>query len=183
MKFVNRIKEALKSPFDHAPAHALYVTTVAQARMPWFYEHCQVPDTPEGRFDMVAVHTCLLIRRLQPDHSPQAADLAQAVFDILFADMDQNMREMSIGDTGVAKRIRKMAEGFYGRAAAYDAALTDSSDEPLNDVIDRNIYRNANATPKGLADMTRYIRSVAKHLDSLTIRDLYKGQVSFPAAG
>ncbi|HCL48309.1 MAG TPA: hypothetical protein DHW86_02215, partial [Rhodobiaceae bacterium] len=50
-------------------------------------------------------------------------DIGQALFDIFFRDMDQAMREAGVGDLGVGKKIRKMAQAYYGRAAAYDEAL------------------------------------------------------------
>ena len=57
--------------------------------------------------------------------------LAQAVFDAMFSDMDINLRELGVGDLSVGRRIRKLAEGFYGRANAYRAALREKDDNAL----------------------------------------------------
>jgi len=122
MTMLSNLRLLFKSPFDHGVAHKLYVTIVHQSRLPVFYDKYEVQDTPEGRFDLLAIHTYLVLRRLREEHE-KAAELSQALFDLMFADLDQNLREMGYGDTGVAKRIRKMAEGFYGRINAYDEGL------------------------------------------------------------
>lgn len=179
MKLNSRLKQIFQSPFDHNVARSLYVSIVTQARTPAFYELWGVPDTPEGRYDMVALHTYLMIKHVQADPSI-TDDLSQAIFDIMFADMDQNLREMSIGDTGVAKRIKKMAEGFYGRAEAYDNALVlDDGDATLKDVINRNVYRNAQSTEKNLAGMAAYIRRELENLNSHSANSVLNGEVAF----
>ncbi len=179
MKLSYRLKQIFQSPFDHDVARALYVTIVSQARNPAFYEVFGVPDTPEGRYDMVAIHTYLVIRRIQSDDSIDP-DLSQALFDIMFADMDQNLREMSIGDTGVAKRIKKMAEGFYGRATAYDMALAqEDGNELLKDAINRNIYRNVQSTDHGLSGIARYLRDEDTNLSCQNRDSIIRGRISF----
>jgi len=178
MSILSAIRHLFKSPFDHSAAHDLYVAIVGQARMPVFYEAYNVQDTPEGRFDLVALHTYLVIRRLR-DHQDQTSELAQALFDIMFADMDQNLREMSYGDTGVAKRIKKMAEGFYGRVKAYDEALSSGADlSLLEDALDRNLYRNTMPPPTALTAMAAYVRTQSANLATQGIESLMAGTVS-----
>ena len=92
---------------------ALYTSAVAAARSPFFY----TADTLDGRFDLVGLHVFLLIDRLRRD-PPPGPELAQAVFDAMFADMDVNLREMGVGDLSVGKKVRAMWEAFHGRAAA-----------------------------------------------------------------
>src|SRR5262249_18838863 len=105
---------------------ALYGAIVAQARNPAFYLEYGVPDTPEGRFDMIVLHLALVCRRLGraqgPDQAP-ARSVSQAVFDMFCRDMDHNLREMGVSDIGVPKKMRKLGEAFYGRLDAYDRAL------------------------------------------------------------
>ena len=103
------------------PAFALYAAAVAAAREPWFYQALGVPDTLDGRFDLVALHAFLLIHRLQAAPDPGPA-LAQAVFDAMFSDMDNNLREIGVSDLRVGKRVRAMWEAFHGRAKAYASA-------------------------------------------------------------
>jgi cytochrome b pre-mRNA-processing protein 3 len=109
---------------------------VAQAREPLFYRALGVPDTVNGRFDMVLLHLWLVLRRLRPVEG--GAGLAQALFDHFCSDMDANLREMGVGDLTVPKRMQKFGEAFYGRAAAYDAAL-EAGAEPLAQALCKNV--------------------------------------------
>ena len=108
-----------KNAPDLSPA---YAAIMAQARKPDHYGAGAVPDSFDGRFDMLAVHVHLVLRRLRSDGVARD-DIGQALFDMFFRDMDQAMREAGVGDLGVGKKIRKMAQAFYGRAAAYDEAM------------------------------------------------------------
>ena len=92
-----------------APATLLYAKLVAQARQPEFYARCGVPDTVDGRFDLISLHLFLVLHRLKRDR-PESADLAQAVFDLMFHDMDQSLREMGAGDLGVGRRVKVMIQ-------------------------------------------------------------------------
>ena len=103
-------------------AHRLYDEVVKQARTPLLYSELGVPDTPEGRFEMVALHAALLIRRLRAAGGPGRA-LGQALFDLMFADMDASMRELGVGDLGVGKQVQRLAGQFYARLAALDDAF------------------------------------------------------------
>ena len=93
---------------------------MAQARQPVFYESYGVPDSVDGRFEMIALHCYLLMRRLQA-----AGDkaLSQKLFDIFFVSMDQSLREMGVGDLAVPKHMKRMMNGFNGRADGYEQAL------------------------------------------------------------
>jgi cytochrome b pre-mRNA-processing protein 3 len=115
---------------------SLYNNIVAQAREPLFYRDLGVPDTVNGRFDMVLLHLWMVLRRLRPVE--RGAGLSQALFDHFCGDMDDNLREMGVGDLTVPKRMQKFGEAFYGRAAAYDLAL-GAGDEPLALALCKNI--------------------------------------------
>jgi cytochrome b pre-mRNA-processing protein 3 len=118
----------------------LYGAAVAAARDPYFYERLAVPDTLDGRFDLLGLHAFLLIRRLQLLPRPGAA-LAQAVFDAMFSDMDINLREMGVGDMSVGKRVRAMWEAFHGRASTYEAAFQNGDLSVLATALARNVWR------------------------------------------
>ena len=124
----------------HAPQRgtieAIYGMIVAQAREPLFYAGLGVPDTVNGRFDMVLLHLWMVLRRLRPTEG--GAGLCQALFDRFCGDMDDNLREMGVGDLTVPKRMQKFGEAFYGRAAAYDRAL-EAGAEPLAQALCKNI--------------------------------------------
>jgi cytochrome b pre-mRNA-processing protein 3 len=123
---------------DARTIDALYGAIVAQARHPAFYLGFEVPDTAEGRFDMIVLHLALLCRRLGRESGSGTAPghvssqvLSQGVFDMFCRDMDHNLREMGVGDLTVPKKMQKLAEAFYGRLEVYERALAAAGDEEL----------------------------------------------------
>jgi cytochrome b pre-mRNA-processing protein 3 len=158
---------------------ALYRAAVAAAREPYFYEALGVPDTLDGRFDLIAVHAFLLIERLQPEPGPA---LAQAVFDAMFSDMDMNLREIGVGDLSVGKRVRAMWEAFHGRAKVYAAAMQSADREALETALARNVWRGA--APEGAAtSLARLVLAQAGCLAEQTLATLAAGEARFlPAA-
>ena len=159
-----------------APARMLYDTVVMQARRPDFYRDLGVPDTVDGRFELVALHGYLLLRRLRP--LDDGAGLAQGLFDVIFADMDASLREMGAGDLGVGRRVKTMAKGFYGRMAAYDAGL--AGEVPLADALRRNLYGTVEPTEAALTAMAQYLRDAAQSLEKQPESALLAGQATFP---
>ncbi|MBV8524413.1 MAG: ubiquinol-cytochrome C chaperone family protein [Acetobacteraceae bacterium] len=139
----------------------LYAAAVQAARDPWFYRTLGVPDTLDGRFDLVCLHAYLLISRLAAQPSPGPA-LAQAVFDAMFSDMDVNLREMGVGDLSVGRRVRTMWEAFHGRAAAYGGAMSDPV--ALTAAIARNVWRGARPPAGSAAALARLLRAQDAHL-------------------
>jgi len=161
-------------------ARRLYAALVRQARQPGFYTVCGVPDTVDGRFDMILLHAFLLLRRLKREHA-RSRDLGQAVFDLMFADMDENLREMGVGDLAVGKRIKGMAQAFYGRIAAYEAGLA-AADESLDLALRRNLYRKAAPADAAVALVVDYLRREAAALDAEPLDSFLTGQVRFGPA-
>lgn len=156
----------------------LYGAIVAQARDPFFYRTLGVPDTIEGRFDMVVLHVHLLFRRLAAERESVRA-VGQGVFDRFVGDMDASLREIGIGDLSVPKRMRAMGEAFYGRAAAYDEALAHAGDSQLAAVLQRNVYAGAPAA--GIARLARYVRSAVGALAAQSADAMADGRIEFPS--
>jgi cytochrome b pre-mRNA-processing protein 3 len=154
---------------------AIYGMIVTQAREPLFYRDLGVPDTVSGRFDLIVLHLWMVLRRL--GENARMAGLAQALFDRFCADMDDNLREMAIGDLAVPKKMQAFGEAFYGRIAAYDMALTDSP-EALAQAISRNILDGA-----GIENARRlavYVTDVVATLDKLDASALTNASWAFP---
>ena len=103
-------------------AGELYGRVVAEARRTVFYAGLGVPDTPEGRYELIALHLFLLLERLRRDGSAGEA-VSRHVLEAFVTDMDDCMREMGVGDLTVPKRVKRAAAGFYERAGAYRAGL------------------------------------------------------------
>lgn len=148
-------KDPLKDPAD-----ALYAAAAEQARRPEFYLSYGVDDTVEGRFEMAALHVYLLLRRLR-DAGKDARKLSRILSDVFFAEMDGGLRELGVGDLSVGRKIRAMAEAFYGRIAAYEAALKEPGEpDRLASALARNVYGRENPLKaRRLADYVR--RSLA----------------------
>ena len=159
-------------------ALALYSEAIRQARTPLFYEQCGVADTPDGRFDMIMVHVYLVLRRLKGGDE-RCKVLAQTLFDIMFDDMDQNLREMGAGDIGVAYRVKDMVKAFYGRIAAYDEGLEDTGGDLLEAALRRNLYRNIDPVPDQLSVMAEYVREQDGELAAQAIDGFLAGSVHF----
>ncbi|MEQ8745620.1 ubiquinol-cytochrome C chaperone family protein [Pyruvatibacter sp.] len=159
---------------------ALYGVIMAQARDPYFYAQLGVPDTVEGRFDMVTLHTYLVNARLRGGGEAAQA-LSQDLFDHMFRDMDHALREMGVGDMGIGKRIQKMASKFYGRTDAYEKALADADPAALRDAVGRNIYAGVAPNPTGVAVIAAYIRQARADLGIQSLDRLMEGELHFPA--
>jgi cytochrome b pre-mRNA-processing protein 3 len=161
---------------------ALYSAAVAAARESYLYASLGVPDTLDGRFDLVSLYAFLLIHRLRelPDAGPA---LAQAVFDAMFSDMDMNLRELGVGDLSVGKRVRAMWEAFHGRANAYSAAIQAADHTALASALARNVWRGV-PPPGGAAEaLARLMLAQGEYLAGQEPAALVSGEVRFlPAA-
>ncbi len=125
----------------------LYKRVATASRDPGLYASLGIPDTLEGRFEALSLHMILTLRALRGLPAP-ADEVAKDLTDAFFRDMDASLREMGVGDTVVPKRMKKIAESFYGRAHAYDGPLNDSDEGGLAAALGRNAYgREAPATP------------------------------------
>lgn len=148
----------------------LYEAIVAAARQPKFYASLGVADTVEGRFDVLILHVYLVVARLKT----QAPDLCQKLMNAFCEDMDGNLREMGVGDLGVGKRVRRMAEALTGRIYAYDNAKDQAE---LEAALTRNVYHGvASEHVKALA---AWVVQAREKLGAQTLEDLNAGLVKF----
>jgi len=160
-------------------AHAAYGRIVERARAPDFYLRAGVPDTVDGRFELLTLHAFLVLNRLKREHGASAA-FAQELFDTMFADLDQTLREMGAGDLGVGPRVKAMARGFYGRIAAYERGLDNEVE--LEAALRRNLYGTVSGIDEAaVAGMARYVRRQAAALAALPLATLLEGDVAFAA--
>ena len=172
-------------PFNHfrkprtpprGTIEAIYGMIVTQAREPLFYRDLAVPDTVNGRFDMLVLHLWMVLRRLKPLEG--GAGLSQALFDRFCDDMDGNLREMGVGDLTVPKRMQAFGEAFYGRAAAYDLALA-AGEEPLAQALCKNILNGAEI--ENARALARYAKAAIAALAGLDETTLRGGSWQFPS--
>ena len=181
-------------PFNHfgkprsrplASIEAIYGMIVAKAREPLFYKDLGVPDTVDGRFDLILLHMWMVLRRLRQGGG--APDRAQALFDRFCVDMDDNLREMGVGDLTVPKRMQAFGEAFYGRAAAYDLALSEGLESeglendrgPLAQAICKNIL-NGEGIEKAHR-LAAYVQATLARLGCLDDAALLTASWTFPS--
>jgi cytochrome b pre-mRNA-processing protein 3 len=143
-----------------------------------FFTDYAVPDTIDGRFELICLHAFLYLHRLKPER-PQSSRFCQELFDTMFADMDRSLREMGKSDLGVGKEIKRMAQGFYGRIRAYEEGLA-GTDSALTAALARNLFGTAAGMPP-LQAMAAYVRRAAAELGAQPAAELLAGQVAFPA--
>jgi cytochrome b pre-mRNA-processing protein 3 len=168
----------------------LYGAIVAQARAPAFYSSYGVPDTVQGRFDLIVLHLVLVVAQIgqqaggqtEPDKTA-ARGIGQQLFDAFCRDLDDNLREMGVGDLTVPKKMRSFAEAFYGRQAAYVAALAATDRRELENALARNIFDEAKAG-EGAARLAGYVRTALTQFgqqgQSAFEAALLRGHVDFP---
>jgi cytochrome b pre-mRNA-processing protein 3 len=148
----------------------LLAGTIARARLPIFYEKLSVPDTIDGRFDLLVFHSWLVLDRLEQQG---ANALSQSLVDGLFVQFDEALREQGAGDMGMGRRMTKMADAFFGRLKAYRAA---ADQETLAEAIVRNLYRGDSGKVEQATALAIYAASVRERLSQA---DLNTGAPDF----
>ncbi|MDA9473203.1 ubiquinol-cytochrome C chaperone [Bradyrhizobium sp. CCBAU 65884] len=177
-------------PFNHfrkprltpsGTIEAIYGMIVTQAREPIFYRDLGVPDTVNGRFDLLLLHLWLLLRRLRTVQGAiaGASELSQALFDRFCEDMDDNLREMGVGDQTVPKRMRAFGEAFYGRVQAYDQAI-EAGGEALAEAIRKNILNGTDLVQA--RRLAAYARVTEADLGRADEAALLRASFRFPPA-
>ncbi len=166
---------------NRAITEALYGQIVAAARQPVFYSDWQVPDTPLGRFEMVALAMLLFQHRLRGETGP-TGEVAQVLIDEFFTDVEHSLRELGISDPGVPKRMKRLAKMFYGRTAAYTEALDRADCAALAAALTRNVRPDAPGWPQA-TNLAAYAFRARKELAAQPVADICAGRVTYPAAG
>lgn len=184
-------------------ARLLYTTISAVSREPALYLTLGVPDTVEGRFESLSLHVCLVLRRLKA-LPPPALDVSKDIVDLFFADLDAALRELGVGDLSVGKKIKVLAQAFYGRAKALEGALAAGAPAgALEMVLARNVLGlgenagddggsvavradtgNIDTTDLGApdlgAELAHYVRDAARLLDGQDLDAILRADHLFP---
>ena len=146
-------------------AKQLFSKSMAHARAEAFYSEGGVPDTFDGRFEVIAMLAALLVNRLQRE-GRAGAKLGQSLFDVMFLDLELACRESGIGDLSIPRHMKRMMAGFNGRLLAY--AETD-----LTDAVRRNLFGTIDDVPMPVVNtMANYIARAREDLDKLSYDDI-----------
>jgi len=168
-------------------ARFLYGSIVTQARSPSLYAQCGVPDTAEGRFEMIALHLVLVLHRLGRD-GERGQRLARALTETFAVDLDDNLREMTVGDLTVPRQVKRAVGALQERHASYGAALPASCNEsnrtsgfdPLAAVVEAKLGALATAGDLDVSRICAYIRLVSQRLDLLPSAEVLAGRIAWP---
>lgn len=169
-------------------ATGIYEMAVNEARREEYYGPIGVPDSIDGRFDMITLIVSLALNRIGKigKNAKKAKNLAQEVFDVMFADMEQNLREIGISDEGMKYRIREMAGGFMGRMRTYgrlseeNNATTDELLEQWSAAVSRNVFRIDNGICPTAMALSHRVIAIISFLDTLDDGDILDGKITFP---
>ena len=159
-----------------------YGVCFMQSRQPDFYTVLGVPDTIDGRFDLLLLHEFMIIHRLldDPARGAEGQVFAQDLFDMSFADMDQSLRSAGIGDMGVPKHIKRMMLAYNGRMHAYEEALKARGKKALEEALVRNLYGTVEKPDsKAVAGMADYVRRTINGLSGQNFGDICGGAIVF----
>lgn len=118
MKFLSRFRPPAK---PSATPDTVLDRIVSQSRLPAWYARDGVDDTTEGRFELLLLHLFIVLHGLRGLKGMEGFN--QQLFDAAFMHLDWNLRELGVGDMVVGKRVRTMAEVFYGRVKQYREGL------------------------------------------------------------
>jgi cytochrome b pre-mRNA-processing protein 3 len=162
-----------------SPVERLYAAVVAQARQPGWYNQGQVPDTLDGRFDMVVLVLSFLLLRLEAvtDGNPRhpAARLSAELADRFLADMEGNLRQDGIGDQVVPRHLGQMMAALGGRLGAYRDARGESA--AMADALRRNLLRGATVSDEALDWLVSETRAVSARLAATPFDQLAAGDL------
>ncbi|MEK7265026.1 MAG: ubiquinol-cytochrome C chaperone family protein [Pseudomonadota bacterium] len=163
--FAPVLKTVFRKDRVRSQAETLYAALAGRSRAPEFYAIAGAPDTPEGRFDLLSLHMFLIIDRLRRE-APETDRLVRLVQEVFFERLDSALREMGVGDLSVGRKIRGLAEAFYGRYAAYETGVRDESGA-LKAALARNVYGSDDAERALL--LADYVRAARSHLSAVPL--------------
>jgi cytochrome b pre-mRNA-processing protein 3 len=154
---------------------------VAAARRPALYQALQAPDRVDGRFELLTLHAGLVLRRLKA-LGGLADAMAQELVDGVFLHFDDTLREMGYSDIAVSKRLKAMGRAFYGRNAAYAAALDEGSTARLAEALGRNVYGAGGPDgPSRAGALAFYVASLDAALEAIPMEAFATGRFRFPS--
>ena len=155
-----------------APTRPLYTAIVETARAPHWYVEGAVPDTIDGRFDMIAATLSIVLLRLERD--PAAASASARLTEHFIEDMDAQLREVGIGDVGIGKHVGKMMSMLGGRLGAYREGMAQGA---IADALVRNLYRGVAPDAAALAHVEAGLSAFANDIAATPVATLVAGRL------
>lgn len=180
MSILTKLQRIFTPEPEKIRAHTLYTALVEQARQPVFYAKYGIADSMEGRFELINLHMHLVLSALQRhfDTHPETKELSRCLMEAYFADMDRNLREMGVGDSGIFYKIRKITSNFYGRLEAYGMAQENPALWP--EALSRNLFgEDSPPSPDHIHAFVVYITQSHNALALCSYAELVEGGLKF----
>lgn len=163
-------------PKPPSEVEATYIALLRAARNPFFFTSLNVPDTIDGRFELIVLHLFLVQHRLV---GKENESFCQFLSEAFFNDMDTSLREMGVADTGVSKRIKKMGKAYHGRLQAYTAGLNDAT--ALRAALARNLYGTVEqGDVEALHRLASYVETMTARLAATDTALITSGGYAWP---
>lgn len=160
-------------------ADKLYSRIVSASRQEAFFTDFAVPDTLDGRFEMLSLHMYLGIDRLN-DGSEQEVRMAQAVMESFVRDMDASLRDLGVSDLRVPKRMKALYGSFGGRIGGYRLARGEGGDA-MHSALARNIYTDG-GDERTVRRLGAYVTDALAEIARIPADALANGRIEFPDA-
>jgi cytochrome b pre-mRNA-processing protein 3 len=162
-----------------ATARTLYLAVVARARRLEPYAVMGVPDTPDGRFEMIGLETALVLRRLR-SLGEEGERLGRALLEVMVGDLDRNLREMGVGDLSVGRWVKRMTASVLARAALLDEALARRDRTGLVSLLARAFFPDGPPAAARLDELATEVEAAAARLERVPAEALLAGRLEEP---
>ena len=159
-------------------SHNIYQKIVTFSRNKIFYTNYNVPDTIDGRFDMLILITIIVVYRLSKIKN-EGIELSQKIFDTVFKDLDFSLRELGAGDVSVANNMKKLISSYMGRQKVYVEAFKNKDEEFLALAFKNNIFRNNDQKKDLILLLSKNIFRIKNKLDLIEDKKILDGDFNF----
>ena len=156
----------------------IYQKIVNFSRNKIFYTKYSVPDTIDGRFDMLVLITIIVVHRLSKIKN-EGSELSQKIFDIVFKDLDYSLRELGAGDVSVANNMKKLISSYMGRQKIYVKAFKSDDEKFLALAFKNNIFRNKDQKKNLILLLSTNILKINKKLELIEDNKILSGDFEF----
>ena len=156
----------------------IYQKIVNISRNKIFYTKYNVPDTIDGRFDMLVLITIIVVHRLSKIKN-EGIELSQKIFDIVFKDLDYSLRELGAGDVSVANNMKKLISSYMGRQKIYVKAFKNEDENFLALAFKNNIFRNKDQKKNLILLLSKNIFRINKQLHLIEDKKMLNGDFEF----
>jgi cytochrome b pre-mRNA-processing protein 3 len=161
-------------------AHNLFDHVIKQSRQVDFYTKLFVEDSLDGRFDLMAIHMAIILDKLnQHKNNEDTMEISRNLQEVMFDNLDLSLREIGVGDLGVGKKIKVMAEAFYGRIKTYHELFQTADKVIMSEALKRNLYREKGVDKIVLQKTTTYVFDQLNHVKGLPIEIIFTDKVIF----